>query len=160
MAKEDLWTEDEVDESSFDKPIIKGSDEWHLQQIQKAYCNTENYRRRELAIKLAKRSNLKLAQIAMLYPLTKGQHMSVIFSSSKASHIDDMISLQHLRIDEVAMSSFVKGQLPSKRSKRRIVPFTPQFVINNTSNNVVAMNREEARRFPSIPAFSKEMKKN
>ena len=155
MAKEDLWTEDEVDESSFDKPVIKGSDEWRLQRIQKAYCNAENYRRRDLAVKLAKKSNLKLAQVAMLYPLTKGQHISVIFGSSKTSHIDDMIALQHLRIDEVAMSSFVEENhqlLSSNRSKRRIVPFNPQYAIsNNSRNNVVAMNREKARRFVPVP---------
>jgi aryl-alcohol dehydrogenase-like predicted oxidoreductase len=153
MAKEDLWTEDEVDESSFDKPVIKGSDEWRLQRIQKAYCNAENYRRKGLAIKLANKSSLKLAQIAMLYPLTKGKHISVIFGSSKTSHIDDMIALQHLRIDEVAMKLFVDETiLPSrKRSRRQIVPFTPQFVIDSTSSNVVAMDRKKAKRFAPLP---------
>ena len=93
MAKEDLWPKDEVDPSTFDDPVERGSDEWRLQRIQSAYCNEENYRRRDLAVKLAKKSGLKLAQIAMLYPLTKGKHISVIFGSSKSNHIDDMVVL-------------------------------------------------------------------
>ena len=50
MAKEDLWPEEEVDPSTFDDPVEKGSDAWRVQRIQKAYCNPENYRRRNLAI--------------------------------------------------------------------------------------------------------------
>merc|ERR1712242_200809 len=90
----------------FNIPVVRGSDEWRIQRIQKAYCHPENYRRRDLAIKLTKNSNLKLAQIAMLYPLTKGQHISVIFGSSKPEHIDDMVTIQHFNIDENAMNKF------------------------------------------------------
>lgn len=120
MAKGDLWPQEEVDPATFDMPVVKGSDEWRLQRIQKAYCNPENYRRRELAMKLAKKSNLKLAQISMLYLLTKGQHISVMFGSSKVSHIDDMIALQHLNIDETAMALFVNDQPPVKRKKKYV----------------------------------------
>ena len=119
MAKEDLWPQHEVDPSTFNTPVERGSDEWRVQRIQKAYCNPENYRRRNLAIKLARKSNLTLAQIAMLYPLTKGQHISVIFGSSKPHHVDDMVALQHLNIDESAMNKFV----PSKAPAPAPVPF-------------------------------------
>jgi aryl-alcohol dehydrogenase-like predicted oxidoreductase len=102
MAKSDLWPQDEVDESSFDKPVERGTDEWRVQRLQRAYCNPENYRRRDLAIKLADSSGLKLAQVAMLYPLAIGEHISVIFGSSKEDHLDDMISLQHLSLDKTA----------------------------------------------------------
>lgn len=153
MAKPDLWTKEDVDPSTFDDPVVKGSDEWRLQRIQKAYCNPENYRRRELAIELANKSNLKLAQIAMLYPLTKGKHISVIFGSLKPSHVDDMIELQHLNIDESAMNLFVNDQPPVKRRKQ-FVPFVPQFIVEN--KNVRANTRSTKRLVgkDSNPAFS------
>ena len=166
MAKPDLWTEDEVDPSTFNDPVVRGSDEWRLQCIQKAYCNPENYRRRNLAVKLAEQSNLKLAQIAMLYPLTKGEHISVIFGSSNPAHIDDMIALQHLNIDDSAMAQFANNQPPVKRSKK-IVPFVPQLVIDRSSNNVKASKIISTQKkstiiptFRSVPAFTLENKKN
>ena len=162
MAKEDLWPENEIDPSTFNAPVVKGSDEWRLQRLQRAYCNSENYRRRELAIELASKSCLKLAQIAMLYPLTKGKHISVIFGSSKASHIDDMVELQHLNIDESAMALFLGNHNP--KSKRRLVPFVPEFVTENSSNNIQAINSKSTMKkkqsqsaetsYRSIPAFS------
>eukprot|EP00551_Chaetoceros_affinis_P007628 CAMPEP_0203665414 /NCGR_PEP_ID=MMETSP0090-20130426/2620_1 /ASSEMBLY_ACC=CAM_ASM_001088 /TAXON_ID=426623 /ORGANISM="Chaetoceros affinis, Strain CCMP159" /LENGTH=402 /DNA_ID=CAMNT_0050528947 /DNA_START=1186 /DNA_END=2394 /DNA_ORIENTATION=+ len=164
MAKEDLWQQNEVDPSTFHAPVVKGSDEWRLQRIQRAYCNPENYRRRELAIELASKSNLKLAQIAMLYPLAKGKHISVIFGSSKASHIDEMVALQHLNIDESAMALFLGDRHPQSRRQKRVVPFMPEFVIENSSNNVQAIDSESTRRmktqsaetnrYRSVPAFT------
>ena len=157
MAKPDLWSKEDVDPSTFEDPVVKGSDEWRLQRIQKAYCNPENYRRRELAIQLANKSNLKLAQIAMLYPLTKGKHISVIFGSLKPSHVDEMIALQHLNIDESAMSLFVNDQPPVKR-RQQFVPFVPQFIIENKN---VSANNNSSKRFTrkgsstlTDPAFS------
>eukprot|EP00559_Dactyliosolen_fragilissimus_P008972 CAMPEP_0184863628 /NCGR_PEP_ID=MMETSP0580-20130426/11957_1 /TAXON_ID=1118495 /ORGANISM="Dactyliosolen fragilissimus" /LENGTH=429 /DNA_ID=CAMNT_0027362077 /DNA_START=18 /DNA_END=1307 /DNA_ORIENTATION=- len=132
MAKEDLWTEDEVDYTSFGKATERGTEQWRVQRIQKAYCNPENYRRRNLAIKLAKQSRLNLAQVAMLYPLTKGQHISVIFGSSKAHHIDDMVALQHLNIDETAMALFNRPV----EERRKNSPFIPQFLSDRGANNI------------------------
>jgi len=126
-----------------------------IQRIQKAYCNPENYRRRDLAIKLAKQSNLKLAQIAMLYPLTKGQHISVIFGSSKPDHLDDMVALQHLNIDKAAMELF--DSLPEKKIKTKNVPFTPQYILDQAVNNVTPLNRKQENR---IPAFSMILRSN
>jgi len=104
MANENLWPQSEVDCTTFDDPVERGTDEWRLQRIQKAYCNDENYRRRDLAIKLAAQSNMNLAQIAMLYPLAKGKHISVIFGPLESHHIDDMVALQHFNIDESSMN--------------------------------------------------------
>lgn len=153
MAKEDLWPKEEVDPSTFDDPVERGSDEWRVQRIQKAYCNTENYRRRDLAIKLAKKSNLNLAQVAMLYPLTKGQHISVIFGSSKPHHLDDMVALQHLNIDEAAMSLFDKS---TTRGKNKSFPFVPQFIANRVMDTLVSTENKVQKTASGVPvAFSK-----
>ena len=149
MAKGDLWPQNEVDPSTFDDPVERGSDEWRIQRIQKAYCNPENYRRRNLAVKLAKKSKLTLAQIAMLYPLTKGSHISVIFGSSKPHHLDDMVALQHFNIDEKAMALFV-----NPRTKReRFFRFIPQFLFDKTGvNNVQPLKRSRA-----APSFTRSL---
>lgn len=138
MAKEDLWPEEEVDPSTFDDPVEKGSDEWRVQRIQKAYCNPENYRRRNLAIKLAKNSGLKLAQVAMLYPLTKESNISVIFGSSKPHHIDDMVALQHFNIDKRAMHLMEHGE--TQRFPQ--YPFVPQYIMGGR-NNVKPIKRSQ-----------------
>ena len=132
MAKEDLWTQNEVDTKSFNTPVERGSDAWRLQRIQKAYCNDENYRRRDLAVKLAKKSKLKLAQIAMLYPLTKGKHISVIFGSSKTQHIDDMVAIQHFNIDDNAMNLFINpGSI-----ENHFFPYSPEYAVANADHHV------------------------
>jgi len=138
MAKEDLWPEEEVDPSTFDDPVEKGSDEWRVQRIQKAYCNPENYRRRNLAIKLAKNSGLKLAQVAMLYPLTKEENISVIFGSSKPHHIDDMVALQHFNIDKRAMDLMEHGE--TQRFPQ--YPFVRQYIMGGR-NNVQPIKRSQ-----------------
>lgn len=141
MAKKDLWTKDEVNPQSFDFPVEKGSDEWRLQRIQKAYCHDENYRRRDLAIKLAQKSNLKLAQIAMLYPLTKGEHISVIFGSSKIQHIDDMVDLQHLNIDDNAMNLFINPN----SIENHFFPFSAKFAVANSLHSVRSFKKKNHR---------------
>ena len=139
--KADLWTQDEVDPSTFSAPVDRGTDEWRLQRIQKAYCNEENYRRRNLAIELAEKSNLKLAQIAMLYPLTKGKHISVIFGSSKSHHIDDMVALQHFNIDDTAMNLFVNPN----SVQNKFFPHKPQFVLDNAQHSVQPFSSKTSR---------------
>jgi len=147
MAKEDLWPKDEVDPSTFDAPVERGSDEWRLQRIQSAYCNEENYRRRDLAVKLAKKSGLKLAQIAMLYPLTKGKHISVIFGSSKSNHIDDMVELQHFNIDDTAMSLFVNPNAV----QNRFFPYKPEYVVEHAEHRVQPFHAQK-RPVPFVKA--------
>jgi len=139
MAKDDLWPEEEVDSSTFDAPVVKGSDEWRTQRLQKAYCNPENYRRRDLAIKLADQSNLNLAQIAMLYPLKKSKNISVLFGSSKLDHLDDMVALQHLNIDEVAMQFFETPEVPMRS---RVHRFTnpPSWLTKRASKSSKVLN--------------------
>lgn len=85
-----------------------------------------------MAIKLAKKSNLRLAQVAMLYPLTKGKHISVIFGSAKPDHIDDMVSLQHFKIDEIAMSQFVNPGTV----RNNIVSWNPKLEIEKEHSNM------------------------
>ena len=109
MAKADLWPEGQIDIASLTRPVERGTDEWRTQRIQRAYCHGENYRRRGLAIELAGRSGCRLAQVAMLYPLSRGDNISVIFGSADASHLDDMAGLRHLRIDEEAMGLLADG---------------------------------------------------
>ena len=132
MAKSDLWPQDEVDPETFDKPVERGTDEWRVQRLQSAYCTPENYRRRDLAVKLAENSDLKLAQIAMLYPLTMGDHISVIFGSSKEHHLDDMMELQHLSLDKTAMV-----MLAGSEDEERIIPEIPILAFMNKSFNQV-----------------------
>ena len=50
MASPDLWPEHEINPETFDAPIEIGTDEWRVHRIQRAYCNPENYRRRNLTI--------------------------------------------------------------------------------------------------------------
>lgn len=103
MAKPDLWPKEEVDSSTFYTPVEEGSDEWRIQRIQRAYCHDENYRRRDVAIELAQNCGCNLSQVAAMYPLGVGNHISVIFGSNKAHHLDDMIDLEHLHLDSEAM---------------------------------------------------------
>ena len=153
MAKEDLWLQSEVDPTTFNDPVERGTEEWRLQRIQKAYCNDENYRRRDLAIKLAAKSNLKLAQIAMLYPLTKGKHISVIFGSSKSHHIDDMVALQHFNIDDTAMNLFVDPN----SVQNNFFPYKPQFVMDNAQHRVQPFALHSSSKSKSGKSASKSV---
>ena len=103
MAKSDLWPKEEVDSSTFFTAVEEGTDEWRIQRIQRAYCHDENYRRRDVAIELARNCGCNLSQVAAMYPLSMGKHISVIFGSNKAHHLDDMIDLEHLHLDSEAM---------------------------------------------------------
>lgn len=165
MAKEDIWPQESIDYKSLSLPVERGSDEWRLQRIQKAYCHPENYRRRDLAVKLASLSNLNLAQIAMLYPLTKGKHISVIFGSSNKKHVEDMMALQHLRINDVAMDCFENKEV---QQKNNIVAFSPKKLLedaaaasSSSAETVVAMTKKKEsntarNRFFAVRAFSSD----
>ena len=50
MASPDLWPEHEINPETFDAPVEIGTDKWRVHRIQRAYCNPENYRRRNLTI--------------------------------------------------------------------------------------------------------------
>mmetsp|Transcript_21311 Transcript_21311/g.43774 ORF Transcript_21311/g.43774 Transcript_21311/m.43774 type:complete len:473 (+) Transcript_21311:335-1753(+) len=165
MAKSDLWTQQEVDPATFDMPVERGSDEWRVQRIQKAYCHTENYRRRNLAIELADSSGCNLAQVAMLYPLTRGEHISVIFGSSKADHLEDAMVLQHLHIDEEAMM-LLGGVEPKSKDERRYA-FMPQLVSKGmnlkvpssfTGRAIGAAASRTTNRPVASPAFTMNLK--
>ena len=100
MAKPHLWSKDTVDPFSFDAPVTLGSDEWRLQRIQKAYCYDMNYHRRHVAMKMARQLGYKLSQIAILYVLSMGKNISVIFGSNNLKHLDDMVGLEEHQLDE------------------------------------------------------------
>ena len=156
MAKSDLWPEHEVDPDTFDAPVERGTNEWRLQRMQKAYCHPENYRRRNLAVELADSSGCNLAQIAMLYPLTRGQHISVIFGSSKATHLEDMMVVQHLNIDEEAMMLLGGVEPKSKDTQKRRYPFMPQLVSKGAK--ALAAGRVFGRQKASpAPAFATKL---
>ena len=163
MAKSDLWPEHEVDPAAFDMPVVRGSDEWRVQRIQKAYCHTENYRRRNLAIELANSSGCNLAQVAMLYPLTRGEHISVIFGSSKADHLEDAMVLQHLHIDAEAM--MLLGGVEPKPKDDRKYAFMPQLVskgmnlkVPSTITGRAIGAAARAHRPAASPAFTMNLK--
>ena len=154
MAKSDLWPEHEVDAASFDAPVERGSNEWRLQRMQKAYCHPENYRRRNLAVELADSAGCNLAQIAMLYPLTRGQHISVIFGSSKPTHLEDMMVVQHLNIDEEAMMLLGGVEPKSKDTRKRRYAFIPKLV--NKGAKALAAGRAFGASSKS-PAFATKL---
>lgn len=120
MAKADLWPEEEVDSSTFFSPVEEGSDEWRKQRIQRAYCHAENYRRRDVALELAQSCGCYLSQVAAMYPLSVGEHISVIFGSSNAKHLDSMITLEHLHLDDEAMFQLAG----IKKKKKKLVQDT------------------------------------
>lgn len=100
MAVPDLWCEESLDTSFFEKEVEVGSDEWRLQRIQRAYCHEENYRRRRNALKVAEEHNLSLAQIAALYAISVSPNVSVIIGFLEASQIDDVKDLHHYHFDK------------------------------------------------------------
>lgn len=154
MAKEDLWPEDEVCEPSLECPVERGSDQWRVQRIQRAYCHSENYRRRNLATMLARKFGGKLAQIAMLYPLARGKHISVIFGASKDGHLDDMAALQHLNIDSEAME-LLSGTKNVRDVRHTGFPFVPQMVAGGLNNIKPSNFKRQASRF-SVPTMGAE----
>ena len=124
--------------------------------MQKAYCHAENYRRRSLAVELADSAGCNLAQIAMLYPLTRGQHISVIFGSSKPTHLEDMMVVQHLNIDEEAMMVLGGVEPKSKDMQKRRYPFIPKLV-NKGAKALAAGRAFGASSKSPTPAFATKL---
>lgn len=111
MAREDLWPQEEIDLQDLDCDMVeRGTDEWRLRRIQKAYCTKDNYYRRDLAIQIARNSKLNLAQVAMLYTLSRSKNVGVIIGPLAHKEIDDMVALQHMNIGEDAMEHLIRGQ--------------------------------------------------
>jgi len=101
MAVPSLWRQHEVHFSTFHGPEAEaGSDTWRLQRIQRAYCTPANYKRREIAARLAKESGLTLAQVSLLYCLSKGDHVSVLVGADQTSHLDEMSEIRNYALDE------------------------------------------------------------
>lgn len=102
MAKPTLWNEQSVDPSSLYAPVEIGSDAWRLQRIQRAYCYDQNYYCRRLAVQLARQRGLTLSQIAILYILSMGKNIHVIFGSNSLNHMEDVLSLPMRDLDDAA----------------------------------------------------------
>merc|ERR1712151_21569 len=132
-----------------------GTPEWRVQRIQKAYCHPENWRRRRVASHLAKSFGGKLSQIAMLFPLTMGPHVSVIFGSTKTDHLDDMVRLQHLNLDDEAMSILTGREfldnLAEKEEEKRQQILSPSV---STANNILGFSTRNIHEFREKKQFS------
>jgi len=112
MAVPTLWRRHEIDFSTFHGPDAEvGTDLWRLQRIQRAYCTPANYVRRDIALKLAKSSGLTLAQIALLYSLGKGDHVSVLVGADRTSHLDEMAAIRDYKLDEEAMDALTAASM-------------------------------------------------
>jgi len=112
MAVPTLWRRHELDFSTFHGPDAEmGTDLWRLQRIQRAYCTPGNYMRRDIALKLAKDSGLTLAQIALLYSLAKGDHVSVLVGADRCSHLDEMANIRNYALDQEAIDCLTAGSM-------------------------------------------------
>ena len=112
MAVPTLWRRHELDFSTFHGPDAEmGTDLWRLQRIQRAYCTPGNYVRRDIALKLAKDSGLTLAQIALLYSLGKGDHVSVLVGADRCSHLDEMASIRQYALDQEAIDCLTAASM-------------------------------------------------
>jgi len=112
MAVPSLWRKHELHISTFHGPDAEmGSDLWRLQRIQRAYCTPQNYERRNIALKLAKQSGLSLAQVALLYSLAKGPHVSVLVGADRTSHLDEMASIRDYTLDEEALGCLTAASM-------------------------------------------------
>lgn len=115
MAVPDLW--ETVDDELICGPEKElGSNEWRMQRIQRAYCTAENYERRSLAHQLAKESGLSLAQIALIFSLDKGDHVSVLVGADCDKHLDEMVEVCEWSLDEEAIESLSKAKFTPKPS--------------------------------------------
>eukprot|EP00550_Attheya_septentrionalis_P008937 CAMPEP_0198289052 /NCGR_PEP_ID=MMETSP1449-20131203/7378_1 /TAXON_ID=420275 /ORGANISM="Attheya septentrionalis, Strain CCMP2084" /LENGTH=421 /DNA_ID=CAMNT_0043987319 /DNA_START=118 /DNA_END=1383 /DNA_ORIENTATION=- len=105
MAVPTLWREHEVNLSTFHGPDAEiGSETWRMQRIQRAYCTQLNYARRRIATQLAKESGMSLAQVALLYSLAKGEHVSVLVGADRCSHLDEMAAIRDWSLDDEAFN--------------------------------------------------------
>lgn len=112
MAREDMWPEEEIAKRNLNCEMIeRGTDEWRLNRIQKAYCTKDNYYRRKLAIQIAREAKLNLAQVAMLYTLSRSKNVGVIIGPLANKEIDDMVALQHMNINDEAMQHLINPDL-------------------------------------------------
>lgn len=103
MAVNDLWSPTSLDYNMLKDPsVVEGTDEWRLQRIQNAYCHDANYKRRSIAMEIAKLNGLSLAQVSTLYALGRGPHVHVIVGVDRVAHLEELLQLQDLKLaDEV-----------------------------------------------------------
>jgi len=103
MAVPDLWQEESLDKDFLNGPDAElGSSDWRLQRMQRAYCTRDNYERRKLASVIAEKAGLSLAQVALIYSLQKGEHISVLVGADCFKHLDEMVDICNWKLDKEA----------------------------------------------------------
>ena len=103
MTKPNLWPQKESDLLLFHALAEEGEDDYGTGKMQQSYCHQENYRRRDIALELAQKCGCNLFQVATMYPLSMGEHISIILGPTKENHLDDIMNLKHLRLDDEAL---------------------------------------------------------
>jgi len=112
MAVPTLWRSHEIPNYVMHGPDPEiGTDAWRLSRIQRAYCTPHNYQRRNIASKIANESGLTLAQVSLLYLLTKCDNISVLVGADRTSHLDEMAELQNWALDDDALQCLTKASM-------------------------------------------------
>jgi len=147
MAVPTLWRQHEIHYSTFHGPDADaGTDTWRLQRIQRAYCTPANYRRRDIAARLAKDSGLSLAQVSLLYCLSKGEHVSVLVGADQTSHLDEMAAIRNFALDEEATDCLTAASMdPTFVS--RVATELRGWTMDKDDIEFVQMSREEEDLF-------------
>lgn len=137
MAVPDQWSRPIAKNTG--KPKV-GSDAWRLQRLQNAYCTPENYRRREEAVKIAKAHDLTLAQVALLYALNIGPHVSVLVGAGNPRHLDEMTAIRDVNI---------KNDLDGlARLSHRLASVRPTYPVGAASQNATVADFGTPALFP------------
>uniref|UniRef100_A0A6V2PCI4 NADP-dependent oxidoreductase domain-containing protein n=1 Tax=Ditylum brightwellii TaxID=49249 RepID=A0A6V2PCI4_9STRA len=119
MAVPTLWRSHELPHYVMHGPDPEiGTDAWRLSRIQRAYCTPQNYQRRSIANKIAKDSGMTLAQVSLLYLLTKCDNISVLVGADRTSHLDEMAELQNWALDEEALHCLTAASMKSLEEDR------------------------------------------
>mmetsp|Transcript_1276 Transcript_1276/g.2061 ORF Transcript_1276/g.2061 Transcript_1276/m.2061 type:complete len:406 (-) Transcript_1276:201-1418(-) len=119
MAVPTLWRSHELPHYVMHGPDPEiGTDAWRISRIQRAYCTPQNYQRRSIANKIAKDSGMTLAQVSLLYLLTKCDNISVLVGADRTSHLDEMAELQNWALDEEALHCLTAASMKSLEEDR------------------------------------------
>eukprot|EP00521_Asterionellopsis_glacialis_P007285 CAMPEP_0195283026 /NCGR_PEP_ID=MMETSP0707-20130614/1713_1 /TAXON_ID=33640 /ORGANISM="Asterionellopsis glacialis, Strain CCMP134" /LENGTH=448 /DNA_ID=CAMNT_0040342127 /DNA_START=192 /DNA_END=1535 /DNA_ORIENTATION=+ len=134
-----------------------GTDEWRMARVQRAYCSPENFMRREIAKNIAFRNGLSLAQVSLLYSLSRGKHVSVLVGAELPQHLDEMAALEHLELDVDASEALSNvGIAKPQITKRRPVvnlgnPEFLDFHMDYAKATEIAMKRPGQRQLAYMP---------
>eukprot|EP00543_Licmophora_paradoxa_P017693 CAMPEP_0202460422 /NCGR_PEP_ID=MMETSP1360-20130828/43876_1 /ASSEMBLY_ACC=CAM_ASM_000848 /TAXON_ID=515479 /ORGANISM="Licmophora paradoxa, Strain CCMP2313" /LENGTH=399 /DNA_ID=CAMNT_0049082077 /DNA_START=125 /DNA_END=1324 /DNA_ORIENTATION=+ len=138
MAVPDLWSDvSQIDVRKMHERLCNGkieigSGEWRMARIQRAYCTPDNFERRKIAKEIAEKSNLSLAQIALLFSLSRGEHVSCLVGAEMNKHLDEMAALKNVELDEEALHALgcvgVRRQATDMLQDVMVYQFAPPLV--------------------------------